>query len=120
QRTNGKVPLPRELLDQLPEGQAAWTGLAGLYAQSKRQAKEQRAIVRQELGPVVDQIAFGDDSGLRVHPGTNAPPLQGYLNMRDPRQSLFLGVPNPAGIQTTYWRKKFPPPPMGANPDRDR
>ena len=118
-RTGEKVPLPGELLHRLPDGDAAWTGLAGLYANTKRQAKEQRSIVREVLGPVVDQLVFGDDDGLRVHRGDTAQPLQGLLNLRDPRQSLFLGVPNPAGVQTIYWRKRTLPPAEGADPDRD-
>jgi 4-cresol dehydrogenase (hydroxylating) len=68
-RTNGQVPLPADLLVQLPEGDSAWTGLAGLYAQTRRQAKDQRAFVRKGLTPVVDQLIFGDDDGLRVYRG---------------------------------------------------
>ncbi|MBS0642160.1 MAG: FAD-binding protein, partial [Proteobacteria bacterium] len=119
-RAGMTVPLPNELLHQLPDGDASWTGLAGLYANTKRQAKEQRSFIQEVLGPVVDQLVFGDDDGLRVHRGGTAQRLQGLLNLRDPRQSLFLGVPNPAGVQTTYWRKRTPPPAEGADPDRDR
>ena len=49
-------------------------GSQDFYAQSKGLAKEQpRLLVRQELEPVVDQIAFGGDDGIRVYPGGAAP-----------------------------------------------
>ncbi len=112
--TNGSVPLPPHLASQLPDGDMAWTGLAGLYAHTKRQAKEQRETVRRALEPVADQIAIGDDTRVRIYRDESASPFRGRLNMRDPRQSLFLGVPNPASIVTTYWRN--PPHPRRTEP----
>jgi 4-cresol dehydrogenase (hydroxylating) flavoprotein subunit len=119
ERTDKKVPLPAELMDRLPGGDIGWTGLAGLYANTRRQAKEQRAIVRSVLRPVVDQLLFCDHERLLVYRGEGAKQFGGQVALCDPRQSLFLGVPTHAGVQTIYWRKRSPPPAI-ADPDRDR
>lgn len=113
ERTDGKTPLPAELLaEQRAEwGGARWLGLASIYAASEAQGRASVARIREVLGPHVAQLAVEERSG---DPRADRP----LFDPENPGRAFLQGIPHEQSLRSMYYRKPAGAP-ADLDPDRD-
>ena len=125
-QAQGRTPLPRAVLDELARRGdfGAWNGSGALYG-TRAQVAACRKRVKQVLSPHVDRLRFIDDRLLALAMRMRRPyrwltgvNLDELIALLRPVYGLMKGAPTDNMLASTYWRKRFAPPPE-ADPDRD-
>ncbi|BAU64852.1 putative oxidoreductase [Stanieria sp. NIES-3757] len=128
QETNGKTPLPTELMAKLRQqwGGGAWVGEGALYSVSREQGRIERKLIQKALKNKVDKLIFFDHSKARITELIQ--PLAKKLLKIDLNETLDVlfrknpqrGVPTEKTMPMVYWRKQSPVPSHAQmNPDLD-
>ncbi len=128
ERVGGRTPLPRELALAVRReaGRGAWNGDGALYCESQAHARALREVVRRRLRGAA-KVTFWTKARAELEEARLAARGEGdegpgraskaRILRLSYRESLYLGVPVPNTLATTYWRKRGAPP---ADPDPDR
>lgn len=125
-RTNGQTPLRRPLMEQFRRELkiGAWNGSGALYG-TKAQVKEARRLLRRALAGKATRLEFLDDRKLRlaskfakIYERISGWNLERTLAVLKPVYGLMQGIPTDHPLNSTYWRKRTPPPAQ-MDPDRD-
>ncbi len=129
EETEGRVPLPKEMLRNLfPKGrrEVGWYGAAVVSMPSPALVRAYKRIIRANFRGSADAIYFFDNKFVRLL--RFASRVVGWLRRDDVRailettQGPLFGIPKPGGnLRAVYWRKKsVPNSPDDYEPDRDR
>ncbi|MEI9976281.1 MAG: FAD-binding oxidoreductase [Ignavibacteriota bacterium] len=125
--TGGQAPLQGAVLaeqrNQLKIG--VWNGSGALYG-TRAQVKEARRLLRKALHGKAERLQFLDDTTIRLASFFAKPyqwisgwNLEQTLAVLKPVYGLMKGIPTEHPLASTYWRKRFAPPPA-MDPDRDK
>lgn len=126
QKTQGKTPLTREVLDQAAQSWdfGAWNGYSALYGTRQEVASAKKQI-KLRLKNKVKKISFLSDFTMKMADylqkpyyfltGINLPEM---LKILKPVYFLTKGVPSDKFLESAYWRKKQGAP-ESLNPDKD-
>lgn len=118
ERSGGKSPLPRALLNELASESdyGAWNATGALYG-TRREVAIARRRIKRALKPVCNRVRFIDDGKLALaerfqglyHKLTGID-LPAMLSLLKPVYGMTQGIPNESTLRSVYWRKKNPPP----------
>jgi 4-cresol dehydrogenase (hydroxylating) len=128
QETNGKTPLPNEIVAKLRHqwGGGAWVGEGALYSVSREQGRIERKLIQKALKNKVDRLIFCDRTKARITELIQ--PWAKKLFKIDLNETLDVlyrqnpqrGVPTEKTMPMVYWRKQSPVPSHAQmNPDLD-
>ncbi len=126
EETRGETPLGGARMEQLRSELkiGTWNGSGALYG-TKAQVKEARRLLRRALAGKAERLQFLDDRMLRLaslfakpYEAISGWNLERTLAVLKPVYGLMKGIPTDHPLQSTYWRKRTPPP-ADMHPDRD-
>lgn len=124
--TGGRTPLEPSMMPRFRKQlhMGAWNVSGGLYG-TRAQVREARRLLRRALAGTADKMQFLDDRTLKladrfagVYRFFTGWDLRGALELVKPVYGLMQGVPTDHALNSTYWRKRTPPPPA-MDPGRD-
>lgn len=127
EHTGGETPLSKDKVRELAKtlNFGLWNGSGALYG-TKVQVREAKRLLKKALGRRVTRLQFLDDRMLNLATRFAKPlswltrwDLSKTLELVKPLYGLLKGQPTAVPVNSTYWRKRTPPPANG-DPDRDR
>jgi 4-cresol dehydrogenase (hydroxylating) len=126
EETKGRTPLQGALMERFRRELkiGAWNGSGALYG-TRAQVKEARRLLRQALAGKASRLEFLDDRKLelasrfaKLYERISGWNLTRTLAVLKPVYGLMKGIPTDHPLESTYWRKRTPPPAQ-MDPDRD-
>lgn len=126
ERTGGATPLSRDLMREFRKELriGVWNGSGALYG-TRAQVKEARRLLQNALRGKATDLQFLDDRKLAtaerfagLYQRLTGWNLRRTLAVLRPVYGLMKGIPTAHPLNSTYWRKRTPPP-VQMDPDRD-
>ena len=117
QETQGKTPLPADLLQQLSHqwGGGVWIGEGALYSASSAQGKVERQLIQKALKGIVKKLVFFDEKKFKI--ATKLSPIFKLITGIEIKDKVDLiynknpqrGIITEKILKMAYWRKKTSP-----------
>lgn len=126
QETQGKSPLPSDLLEQLSHqwGGGVWIGEGALYSATHEQGKVERKLIAKALKGIVNKLMFFDKNKFeiakkispifKIFTGVEIKDKVDLIYNKNPQR----GIITEKVLNMAYWRKKTTPSPI-FNLDQD-
>jgi 4-cresol dehydrogenase (hydroxylating) len=119
QETEGKTPLPTDLLEQLSHqwGGGVWIGEGALYSASTEQGKVEKQLIEKALKGIVNKLMFFDEKKInmakkisplfKIFTGVEIKDKVDLIYNKNPQRGMITEKV----LQMAYWRRKTPPTP---------
>lgn len=117
QETQGKTPLPPDLLEQLSHqwGGGVWIGEGALYSASPEQGKVERQLIEKALKGIVNKLMFFDEKKFnmakkispifKIFTGVEIKDKVDLIYNKNPQRGMITEKV----LQMAYWRRTSPP-----------